>query len=333
MFPEIAQPQPAVQPGKRYQGASGSSSDLYRETGSSSSQSQQPSISTPVTPQPAVQTVAPPVYAIVQTPMPLPGTVGAPSFEGNNITGFLETWELLVRDHHLTEGDSVYRLPSYCSPMIKEAIRSLPEAQERNFSAFKRRLLREYIQHNESQKVFSKAFLEEYKNAARERKVELTQYCRQFRSIASKLMAKGILVEYEGTEWFLQRLNDRTFRKVCKDCRIDPLEPESFKLMTTIDKAVALSTESERFKTLRKADVQSEELKKLVDVRLKDPTKQQEPYGTLSEMFSLKEKKASKEAVPIVAKEDPAIDAITKAFGQMALPLEARITSLQQQLA
>ena len=48
--------------------------------------------------------------------------------------------------------------------------------------------------------MFSKAFLEEYKNAARERKVELIQYCRQFRSIASKLMAKGILAEYEGTE-------------------------------------------------------------------------------------------------------------------------------------
>ena len=48
--------------------------------------------------------------------------------------------------------------------------------------------------------MFSKAFLEEYKNAARERKVKFTQYCRQFRSIASKLMAKGILTEYEGTE-------------------------------------------------------------------------------------------------------------------------------------
>ena len=77
--------------------------------------------------------------------MPLPGTVGASFFEGNNITGFLKIWELLVRDHYLTEGDSVYRLLFYCSPMIKEAIRSLPEAQERNFSAFKRRLLREYI--------------------------------------------------------------------------------------------------------------------------------------------------------------------------------------------
>ena len=127
-------------------------------------------------------------------------------------------------------------------------------------------------------------------------------------------MVKGILTEYEGTEWFLQGLNNRTFKKVCKNYKIDPLEPESFKLIITIDKAVALSTESERFKTLRKANVQSEELKKLVNVRLKNPTKQQKPYGTLSEIFPLKEKKASKEAVLIVAKEDPAIDAITKAF-------------------
>ena len=79
--------------------------------------------------------------------------------------------------------------------------------------------------------------------------------------------------------------------------------------------------------------MQSEELKKLVNVRLKDPTKQQKLYSTLSKMFPLKEKKVNKEAVPIVAKKDPAINAITKAFEQIVLPLKARITSLQQQLA
>ena len=86
-------------------------------------------------------------------------------------------------------------------------------------------------------------------------------------------MAKGILTEYEGIEWFLQGLNNRTFKKVYKNYRIDPLEPESFKLIITIDKAVIFSTESKRFKTLKKTDVQSKELKKLVNVRLKDSTK------------------------------------------------------------
>ena len=49
-------------------------------------------------------------------------------------------------------------------------------------------------------------------------------------------------------------------------------------------------------------------------------------------MFLLKEKKASKKVVLIMAKEDLAINAITKAFGQIILSFKARITSLQQQL-
>ena len=115
--------------------------------------------------QPVVVSSPQPMYVIIRTPIPLPGTVGAPCFDGSNITSFLETWELLVRYHGLPEKDWVYLFPLYCTLLVEVEVEGvevegLPEYQGCDFAAFRKRLLREYAGEDDRQKMYSRAFLE-----------------------------------------------------------------------------------------------------------------------------------------------------------------------------
>ena len=60
-------------------------------------------------------------------PMPPPGTLGSPMFEGANVSEFLERYEDLCSDYRVSEGDKLARLPRYCIQPVAETIKSLKE--------------------------------------------------------------------------------------------------------------------------------------------------------------------------------------------------------------
>jgi hypothetical protein len=74
---------------------------------------------------PLQQTTAMP--AMFFMPMPPPGTPGSPMFEGANVTEFLERYEDLYSNYHVSAKDRLTRLPWYCIQPIAETIKSLKE--------------------------------------------------------------------------------------------------------------------------------------------------------------------------------------------------------------
>jgi len=60
------------------------------------------------------------------------GVLGAPYFEGANITEFLERFEDLCVDHRIKEADRTKRLPRYYETAISQFIKSMPKYNERD---------------------------------------------------------------------------------------------------------------------------------------------------------------------------------------------------------
>ena len=53
------------------------------------------------------------IYIMIQ-PMPAPGTIGTPYFTGQNVSQFIERYERLYAQHHVTSKEKHQGLPEYC---------------------------------------------------------------------------------------------------------------------------------------------------------------------------------------------------------------------------
>ena len=129
-------------------------------------------------------------------PMPPPGTLGSPMFEGANVSEFLERYEDLCSDYWVSEGDKLARLPRYCIQPVAETIKSLKEWKSQDYAALKKALLAEYRNDDTRQLLYSVPFLENYKNIARTESDDIMDYCRKFDRIAQHCIEKKVLTEY-----------------------------------------------------------------------------------------------------------------------------------------
>jgi hypothetical protein len=160
-------------------------------------------------------------------PMPPPGTLGSPMFEGANATEFLERYKDLCSDYHVSAEDKLMRLPRYCIQPIAETIKSLKEWKSRDYAALKKALLAEYKSNDTHQLLYSVPFLENYKNIARTEKDDILDYCRKFDRITQHCMAKKVLTEYTAGVWFIHGLPPSTAGKLIKKFVIDTEDPDT----------------------------------------------------------------------------------------------------------
>jgi hypothetical protein len=162
-------------------------------------------------------------------PMPPPGTLGSPMFEGANVTEFLERYEDLCSDYKVSDEDKLARLPRYCIQPVAETIWSLKEWKTKDYVALKKTLLSEYRNDDTRQLLYSVPFLESYKNIVQDEKDDILNYCRQFDRIAQHCIAKGVLAEYTAGVWFIHGLLLSTASKLIRKFAIDTEDP------TTVD--------------------------------------------------------------------------------------------------
>ncbi len=66
-------------------------------------------------------------------------------FIKRNITEFLKQWEQLCEDYSLNIINVKRRLPIYCVPLIKKAVKAFFKYTKELAKNFKKRLLRKYI--------------------------------------------------------------------------------------------------------------------------------------------------------------------------------------------
>jgi hypothetical protein len=159
--------------------------------------------------------------AMFYMPMPLPGTLGSPMFEGANITEFLECYEDLCSDYHVSAEDKIKRLPRYCVQPIAENIRFLKEWRDRDYTALKKTLLDDYRKDDICQLLCFIHFLESYKNVLRTEEDDILDYCCKFDWIAEHCIEKGVVSEYTVAIWFLHGLLLSLAGKAIKKFAID----------------------------------------------------------------------------------------------------------------
>ncbi len=153
-----------------------------------------------------------PPLAYVPMVIPYPGAPGAPKFDGQDITHFLDLYDQLCSDYRLSESEKINRLPSYCEFFIRNYVKILIKGAD--WAAVRAILRREYKENDLDQLMYSREFLEALKKKACSEDDNLMHYCRLFASISRDLVSRKRLDLYTQCQWFLQGLPERIVMEI-----------------------------------------------------------------------------------------------------------------------
>ena len=78
-------------------------------------------------PPPPTHVIAEPTGRRYLSPMPYPGAPGAPYFSGNNVTEFLQRFQLTCKEYDVQNEGMFQKLPWYCEKIIGDYVKSILE--------------------------------------------------------------------------------------------------------------------------------------------------------------------------------------------------------------
>src|SRR3984893_3858335 len=264
-----------------------------------------------------------PVTTMFYMPMPPPGTPGSPMFEGANVTEFLERYEDLCLDYHVSAGDRLARLPRYCIQPIAETIKSLKEWEDQDYAALKKVLLAEYKDNDTHQLLYSVPFLENYKSIPRTGKDDILDYCRKFNRIAQHCIKKGVLTKFNAGVWFIHVLPLSTSSKLIRKFSIDTEDPTTVDYQAHLEHVMKQTASDKAIQRMNATQAPSRQQSEVVD----------QIVGQLCPTVSVTKKQRLAEPVvkPTQTSNttDTAVDNLTKAFEKLSVNLVQQIQSQQ----
>lgn len=149
--------------------------------------------------------------------MPAPRTVGAPYFNGNNVTEFLETMEYLFEDAVIVDGrQRVMRMARYCEDSIAGYIKGLDYYRDGEWEKMKGVLRSQFKRHDDVQIRQTTNFLIQLRDRKQDKNDDLGSYCRQFSAVSGLLVKEGELSKKDEVEWFIRGLPTHLRRKAYK---------------------------------------------------------------------------------------------------------------------
>jgi Aspartyl protease len=208
-----------------------------------------------------------PASMVYKLPLPFPGSEGMALFTGANVTEFLERWDDFCVDYSVGEEDRRTKLPRYCVHQVGEAMKGMDEwtLETYDYGTLRKALLKEYRQHDRHQIIYSRAFLEKFKN--RPRKVEengTLAYGRQFSRVANYLIKEGTLSPYEAGLWFVHGLPKQLGMKLFRKYNIDPIDPTTINYKKFLEFVIENAKTEDAIKELYQGqDPKSEVLEEL----------------------------------------------------------------------
>jgi len=125
--------------------------------------------------------------------MPHPGQLDSLEFDGNNISDFLEDWNIECEDDGLTDTQKCARFPNYCTPTIKDLVKLLPGYSTPNWTLLQANLKETYWQHDKP-KDTHEALIHLVKEAPT---MDLNVYVIKFTVITDSLIAKHALSDLD----------------------------------------------------------------------------------------------------------------------------------------
>ena len=163
---------------------------------------------------------------------------GAPLFDGQNITHFLDLYDQLRSDYRLPESEKIYRLPWYCEFFIGKYVRILIKGA--NWAAARSILRTEYKKNDLDQLMYSQEFLKALKKKARSEDDDLLHYCHLFASISKDLVLRRRLNLYTQCQWFLQGLPETLLTEIFYRYDIDLEDDNGIDFDDLLEKSLVL---------------------------------------------------------------------------------------------
>jgi len=245
------------------------------------------------------------------TLFPLPHQMGAPYFDGTDVTDFVIQWEDLTMDWK--DGLRIKKVPLYCEKMVGRYVKTLESyIKGDNWERFVKELKEKYKEDDTEQKRNTEAYLQAMvQKMVTEKEPTISayrsfifEYCER----SSLLVGSQVMNPHTRVLMFLQAFSDRVGDKICKRCGIDIEDAK-----TTAK--VWDDVKNEALKICNKDDSQMGKLRKSKMPGESEPTK------TVS-----KERKQKLEPTKNVANKTPEVlDEVTKMMKDLRLSqLEAQ---------
>jgi hypothetical protein len=266
------------------------------------------------------QSVFPPVT--VMHPLPLLGTPGAPSaFDGRNVSTFIRKFEAMCNNFGVSNCNKARRIPEYCDDDVARDVESFATWKTGDWDGLKTDMLEEWRRGDVEQLMYTRPLLEEFVNQPRE-KDGLKLYYRQFERISTALTNKGELDDYTRGRLFVMGLPEAVRRTVLT-------KPES-----STDSATGTVNYDMALKIVKEVVIAEERIENFF-VR---PERQSEISNLASAMNEPKTSLSADQSKPSDNAEkgkkkgdhvEDVVDALTKSFGALTLPLTAAINKLE----
>ena len=210
-----------------------------------------------------------PLAPVIQMPyimaMPYPGTPGTPFFEGSNITDFLNRYELMCTDFRVEEKERIRRLPLYCEMFIGKYIESVIRPSGITWTAIRKALRSRYKDRDLNQQIYSRRFLESYKDKARSDSSDILHYCDQFASISENLVAKNSIDSFIQSRWFLQGLPPSIRAELFYASDLDPDDDLELDFQELLQRTIKMIKLKKKLGGMVRSDEKNSQVSDLVD--------------------------------------------------------------------
>ena len=146
--------------------------------------------------------------------MPAPGQPGAPEFTGEEVSEFLDHWEMFCEDYGFNGDEKCRRLPRYCTKPVKELVEILSGYADRNWNMLKKEL-KELFWQKDKAKNSTTELIKLVREAPT---MDLNVYILKYSSITDALIKRGAMSTLDRVGRLLDGLSEELRKKVMKFC-------------------------------------------------------------------------------------------------------------------
>jgi len=163
------------------------------------------------------------------TLFPLPHQMGAPFFDGKDVSDFILQWQDLTMDW--LDGSRIKKVPLYCEKIIGKYVKTLGTyICDNNWEGFVVELKSEFKDDDSEQQRNTEAFLQNMVQQMRQQQQdslvsEYRSFIFEYAERSSLLVQKSVISTHTRVFMFLQAFSDMIGDKLCKRSNIDIDEP------------------------------------------------------------------------------------------------------------
>ena len=184
--------------------------------------------------------------------MPTPGTAGALSFDGKDITIFLKRFEKLCKGHGITTDEGILeQIPDYCTLEIGNYMENTTAFKGNNWKEFCKAMKRRFRDKDTDQIIHTPEYLMKFVSENETTMENAASYVYRYTAISEKVKEKGMISEYSQATWFMEGLPEKIRDKIA-EMNYDPEEPETMKFKLMIEKALELIKSKKKYKSANK---------------------------------------------------------------------------------